>query len=401
MEIIPILAALRRHRTAAILVAVEIALSCAILCNAIFMISDRLSNIHLISGLDEHELSYIHIGGAYPNGKSASIAQEHLAALRSIQGVTDVVAVNSMPFSKNEWDFTVSLKPDDPIGIVNTDQFYGTDGVVRTMGLKLIAGRDFTADDDGDLSPEYLSTSPVSIIPQALAQKVWPDGQALGKQFYLGSRPYTVVGIVAHLAGAGIKTSATADYSILFPVRAGEVGSQYLLRSAPADRERVLREAAKALQQISPTAIIMEQTTFDQIRDEFFQQDRAMAGLLVGVCVLLLVVTALGIVGLASFWVQGRRRQIGIRRALGARRIDILRYFQIENFVIVSAGILLGMLCAYGLNFGLMRSYELPRLPFYYLPISALSLWTLGQLAVLGPALRAARVPPVVATRSV
>jgi putative ABC transport system permease protein len=115
----------------------------------------------------------------------------------------------------------------------------------------------------------------------------------------------------------------------------------------------------------------------------------------------MLLVTALGIAGLANFWVQQRRRSIGIRRAIGATRGDILRYFQIENFLIVSGGIVLGMALAFGLNLLLMQHYELPRLPVHYLPIGALTLWGLGQLAVLGPALRAAAVPPVVATRSV
>jgi len=109
----------------------------------------------------------------------------------------------------------------------------------------------------------------------------------------------------------------------------------------------------------------------------------------------------LGITGLANFWVQQRRRIIGIRRAIGATRGDILRYFQTENFLIVTGGIVLGMLLAFVLNLVLMSYYELPRLPLYYLPVGALVLWLLGQLAVLGPALRAAAVPPVVATRSV
>jgi len=112
-------------------------------------------------------------------------------------------------------------------------------------------------------------------------------------------------------------------------------------------------------------------------------------------------VTALGIVGLASFWVAQRRKQIGIRRALGATRADILRYFQTENFLIVTFGIVLGMALAYGLSLLLMKHYELPRLPWFYLPIGAIALWLIGQLAVLGPALRASNVPPVVATRSV
>ncbi|WP_340649218.1 ABC transporter permease, partial [Pseudoxanthomonas winnipegensis] len=99
------------------------------------------------------------------------------------------------------------------------------------------------------------------------------------------------------------------------------------------------------------------------------------------------------------FWVGQRTRQIGIRRAVGATRRDILRHFQAENFLIVGAGVVLGMLLAYGLNQLLMRQYELDRLPLFYLPIGAALLWALGQLAVLGPALRATRVPPAIATR--
>jgi putative ABC transport system permease protein len=126
-----------------------------------------------------------------------------------------------------------------------------------------------------------------------------------------------------------------------------------------------------------------------------------MAGLLIGVIVALLGVTALGIVGLASFWVSQRRKQIGVRRALGATRGDILRYFQTENFLIVTFGIALGVVLAIGINLSLMKVFEVSHLPLWYLPVGAIVLWLLGQLAVLAPALRAAAVPPVVATRSV
>jgi putative ABC transport system permease protein len=126
-----------------------------------------------------------------------------------------------------------------------------------------------------------------------------------------------------------------------------------------------------------------------------------MAGILVGVCLALLIVTALGIVGLASFWVAQRNRSIGVRRALGATRGNILHYFQTENFLLTTIGIAIGMVLAYGINLFLIVHYELPRMPGFYFPVGAALLWVIGQCAVLGPALRAAAVPPVVATRSV
>ena len=136
------------------------------------------------------------------------------------------------------------------------------------------------------------------------------------------------------------------------------------------------------------------------MRQRYFRDDRSMAWLLVSTILALLGVTAIGIVGLASFWVQQRTRQIGVRRALGARRIDILRYFQTENFLLATAGIVLGCAAAIGINVWLMAHYAVPRLPIVYLPIGAVALWTLGQLAVLGPALRAARVAPTLAMRA-
>ncbi|MGH8403426.1 MAG: ABC transporter permease, partial [Gammaproteobacteria bacterium] len=155
------------------------------------------------------------------------------------------------------------------------------------------------------------------------------------------------------------------------------------------------------LYRLDGNRVLRDPMTFEQLRASYFQGDRTMIGLLIASALGLLFVTALGIAGLVNFWVQQRTRSIGIRRVIGATRADILRYFQTENFLIVSFGVLLGVLLAIGLNLLLMTHYELPRLPLYYLPVGAIVLWLLGQLAVLAPALRAAAVPPVEATRSV
>jgi len=125
-----------------------------------------------------------------------------------------------------------------------------------------------------------------------------------------------------------------------------------------------------------------------------------MAILMGGVCLILLGVTAAGIVGLTSFWVGQRHRQIGVRRALGARRIDILHYFQIENLLIAGGGVVLGVLLAVTLNLWLMAHYEMERLPGLYVLTGVLAMLAIGQGAVFVPARRASNVPPVVATRA-
>ena len=109
----------------------------------------------------------------------------------------------------------------------------------------------------------------------------------------------------------------------------------------------------------------------------------------------------LGIVGLASFSIARRTRQIGIRRALGASRGAILRYFMIENFLISAVGIVTGGILAVALNIYMVQAFSLTPLAWYVIPIAMLVLWIVGQLAVAGPARRAANVPPAIATRSI
>ncbi len=123
--------------------------------------------------------------------------------------------------------------------------------------------------------------------------------------------------------------------------------------------------------------------------------------MLISVSVLLMLVTASGIVGMASLWVTQRRKQIGVRRALGARRVDILRYFLIENVLITSGGVAAGLLGALALNHLLVSNLELARLPAGYLVGGAVVFLVLGVAAVYGPAWRGASISPATATRGV
>jgi putative ABC transport system permease protein len=409
MEAGPILSALRRHKLVMGLLILEIALTCAIVCNAVFLIAQRLERMQMPSGVAEHELVLVRMAyiGVRPDARA--LAQTDLAALREIAGVRQVSLVDAVPFSFDGPNNYLRLDPRQQQPSLDVGAYFG-ENLLPTLGARLIAGRGFRPDEFADLSQvesaqergDFNDFPHVALITQAMAQRLWPGESALGKTVYLGKNiAVQVIGIVARLTRSGA-LSRGADYSMVQPVSLNtSEGGIYLIRCAPQDRARILQAAVAKLRQLDPNRALLQQGTFDQVRDEYFQSDRAMAGLLVGVCLALLIVTALGIIGLASFWVSQRRKQIGIRRALGATRGDILRYFQSENFLIVSFGIALGIALAITINMMLMRFYELGRLPFFYLPIGAIALWCLGQIAILGPALRAAGVPPEVATRSV
>ena len=410
MDILPILSTLRRHKLTAWLLILEIALTCAIVCNAVFLISQRLQRMDMPSGVAGHELLQIQVADVVKPVNPYARAQEDIALLRQVPGVQSVAFSNQVPFGGSSSNGNVLLDPNQPQRTLNATTYFG-ENLVSTMGVQLVAGRDLRPEDFVDVETalkglqtgDSKSLPHVTLITRTLAERLWPGQNPLGRLIYLtptvGLR---VVGVLASLVRPNAYDAATAQYAMVVPVRMGADKSEsYIIRTRPQDRARVLGAALAALKKADPQRVVTTQRSFEEVRRRFFQDDRAMAGILVGVVVALLIVTALGIVGLASFWVQQRRRMIGVRRALGATRADILHYFQTENFLLATIGIALGMLLAYGINLFLMLHYELPRLPAVYFPIGAVLLWVIGQLAVLGPALRAAAVPPVVATRSV
>jgi putative ABC transport system permease protein len=104
---------------------------------------------------------------------------------------------------------------------------------------------------------------------------------------------------------------------------------------------------------------------------------------------------------LAAYNVAARTRQLGTRRAIGAQRFHIVRYFLIENWLTTTGGVLLGCGAALAGGVLLARMYQTPQLPLYYLAGGVLLLWLVGLASVWVPALRAARVSPAIATRTV
>ncbi|WP_340649671.1 ABC transporter permease [Pseudoxanthomonas winnipegensis] len=407
MEIRPIFSALRRHKTAAALIVLEIAVSCAIVCNALFLISQRIDNLNLPSGIAEDQLLHIRLSGIGKDDNADARTEEDLAALRAIPGVIAVTTSNQLPFRNGSSNSGLSLTPDQADNTLNAAAYRVGRDAIKTFGLKLIAGRDFNADEyllGSELNKPDIDFSKVAasiIVSSAMAKKLFPNEPAVGKTVYMSQTPLHIVGVVETLTRPTLN-GGNRTYSMLLPIRDNYNSmGRYIVRvSDPSRRNEVMKAALATLDRIDSSRLVLNNETYQDVRADYFSDDRDMIGLLGVVCAALLLVTALGIIGLASFWVAQRTRQIGVRRALGATRAQILRYFQVENFLLVGIGIGLGMLLAYALNQLLMSRYELPRLPLAYLPAGAVVLWLLGQVAVLWPARRAAAVPPAIATRS-
>ncbi|MDE2496352.1 MAG: ABC transporter permease, partial [Xanthomonadaceae bacterium] len=343
MQIQPIVAALRHHKAGTVLIALQIALTLAIVCNALFIIHQRVAHLSEPTGVDEANLFVIVNQWADQSSGEQIDAQMQadLATLRRLPGVRDATASNAYPLLGGGWDDLIMMKPDQVQKTTDASVYFGDQHFIDTLGVKLIAGRNFRADEIAPMKPRDSSTPPVVIVTKALADKLYPDGSALGKSFYaMSATPTTIIGIVERLQRSEVDTwSAPFAYqALIWPRRLdGSFGTYYIVRARPGEIAEVMQNAPKALYAQDRMRIIDPKDgvlSFAEIRHRAYDSDRGTAILMGIICAVLLVITGAGIIGLTSFWVGQRRKQIGIRRALGATRRDILRYFQTENLLI-------------------------------------------------------------------
>lgn len=403
MHIRPILSALSRNKASVVLIGLQVALTLAIVCNALFIVSQRLDRMDRPSGMNEADTFTVTSSGFGPGFDPHAVMRSDLLLLRRLPGVRAATAVNTTPLTNSGWSSGILLSPQQRTATAESAFYIVGDSALEAFGVRLVAGRDFLPAEMHDIHFGHRLQPPVVIVTRALAERLFPGEDAIGRQIHLNDEgePTTIIGVVDALQQPWVDSSSIG-YSTFVPawMPFGNA-SRYLVRTDPGRRDEVIQAAEAALAAANTDRIVGRVRTLEGLRADAYAGDRSMAIVLGAVVLALLAVTALGIVGLASFWVAQRTRQIGTRRALGATRRDILHHFQAENFLITSLGLLLGAILTYGLSLWLMQNHEVPRLPWFYLPAGFASLWLLGQVAVLGPALRASRVPPAVATRTV
>jgi putative ABC transport system permease protein len=412
VNVYPVLVALRRHKAPVILTVLQIALTLAIVANAFSVIGHTIERMSRPTGVDEDGLIRIVQKFTAQSGGDDAATIERLDALqrtdletlRKLPDVQDVAASSGIPQLGGFDAGDISLDADRKGKVVRAAYYYGDEHLRATFGLRLIAGRDFVATEIQHGHASH-PDSPVVIVSKPVADQLFPGGNALGQKVYQDGKPATIVGIVERLQipMSEDKNSSWVFNSVIEPLRADGFWVAYVARVRPSRTAEAIRDIHKALFAVNPMRHMPDGAgihSFSELRARHFGHERGIAVLMSVICVILLSVTAAGIVGLTSLWVGQRTRQIGVRRAIGARKIDILRYFQIENLLIAAGGAVVGSLFAFGLSDWLMRHYEMMPLPPFYVAIGVIAMLVLGQAAVLVPARRASNVPPFVAARS-
>lgn len=335
-----------------------------------------------------------------------------LAALRSVPGVVDAYVTNAYPLSNLGGALPVTLDPGDQASWKRAQVYLAGPHAFQTLGLRLIAGRSFTPEDVQDLGGPFNAAHERPggvIVTKELAEQLSPGGHVLGRLTTIrqlgGQTEAPIVGIVQDLQVAMINPPEflhlPAYSSMLVPYRYTGPTAYYVVQARSAAlMPRIMQAAIASLYAISRDRVLQNAETLPEARRRVYRSDRSQTIMLTAVSAILLAMTGWAIVGITSCWVNQRRRQIGIRRALGATHAAIVRHFQAENLLIASAGVAAGLGLAIGGNLWMISRFQMDRLDYRYAALGAVIVLLLGQLATLWPALRAASVPPAEAART-
>jgi len=401
LEIKPIFHALCRSKVGAVLLLIQIAITTAIVSNAAFIIQDRIAFLNQETGYPEQDLFKFNV---MTFGKDVDASQQFEldeAMLRALPGVENAAQSSSIPLSGSGSAAGFNLKPaPQESKSVRTAYFFIDEHGLDTYGVKLIAGRNFTEAEVLITNSPTDRTTNVTVVTEALANELFPEGNGLGKTVYFGDLPLKIIGISAPMKSPWLKDSHPNNVALI-PYIQSKTYAQFAVRTKPGQRAAVMKQIETAMLNNYNKRVISNIKGLDELKDQYMAADKLMMRMLIVLITILVLVTALGIFGLTLFNISKRTKQIGTRRALGARKSAIINYFLVENALICSVGLFLGVIAALLLGQLLMQHFSIAALPPRYIAITAIMVFVMSLLAVFGPAKRAANISPSIATRTI
>lgn len=402
MGIRPMIAAMLRNKTGPLLVALQIAVTLAIVINSLFIIVQRIDKMNRDPGIDIDNVIVAYVRGFGADFDVADSVTNDIDLIKSIPGVVAATVSNHAPLSGSGSGTGLRTVADETVEPIGTARYRWSEEGLAALGVELSRGRNFLPEEVDFIRPDSDPPTPPSVlVTQELADQLFGEEDALGKPVYWGSmESSTIVGIIGHMHGSWVNWDKLGNV-VIQPGKPLFTTNNYLIRVEPGMRDELIPVIEQKLGESNRQRVVKSVRSLEEMAANSYRRDRGMAIILTIVISLLIGLMVLVIAGLSSFHVAQRTRQIGTRRALGATRAHIIREFLLENWLISVAGAALGAVLTVAVAYWLEISFQLPRLDWRYLPAGVLVLWVVSSLAVFEPARRAAAVPPAVATRSV
>ena len=385
------------------LVILEVAMSLILLVGASLFVRSFLNLQSASPGFDTKPLltaRFFMSGESYATDDLKAQRVEDVARrIEALPGVTSAFASNFVPLDAGGGSGHAIVDGRTfPPGEEPTILFTAvTPHIYKTMGMTLLKGRDFT-DSEG------LGKTPVAVINETMAKKLWPDADAVGRRFRLVERDatewFTVIGVGPDIRMFDMEDD-TPDFSVAYvPYRfSGFANIGVTIRAAgdPAGLASAVREAIRASDSTLP---IFNIRTMEDLRREGFWQFR-LFGFMFGIFgAAALFLAGVGVYGVLSFSVSQRTQEMGVRIALGAKQSDVRGLVVRQGVTLAALGVLLGLVGAFGVT-RVIRSLLYNVTPTDPISFGGVALF-LAAIAVVAsylPARRATNVDPIIALR--
>ncbi len=386
------------------LLILQLSITLGLLINSVILAVDTNEKLAQDTGFDIENTLIVSLhptSGEYRNlDYYRSIVSEDLQQLSKLSGVESVSLINQLPISKrgmlgNVYDL------EDP-EILRRDKylqdskiFLTNENLSNTLALALLEGRFLTKDDQLDFGSDQEGNV---LITESLKKALYGDSSALGRETNNGR----IVGVVKDIMlnptlpidkQYGVFGNSVMEYIF--------VGRYYMLKVSPGQVEAVRNRVSDTILAVQPERDIYRIITMAEHMKRFYSHDKGLAELFLMLCGLMIFVTAISSYAYSQFHISRQKKYIGIRRALGARKKDILLYVLTENWLVYSIGCTLGLAMALGFNILLSQYISLSKPDIMLFILASVVIFIAGTIATLIPAIKTSNIPPVIATRTV
>jgi putative ABC transport system permease protein len=403
-----------RQRVRAMLIVGELALSFTLLAGAGLLVRSFMHVLQVDPGFNPHNVLSATVVipiEKYPTVDSAErVFTEILRNIHGIPGVTSVASVVPLPLSGNEWDTNYILEGQTisrEFQGVNTEIANVHSDFIGTMQIPLLTGREFSHAD-------LPGSQPVAIVNEAFARKNWPNQSAIGRRIHMvsaedvqgGGKPYvwrTVIGIVGNVRQYGLddKIVPTVYLPLAQPddMKNPLTRRDLVIRTA-TDPLSIVEQVRRAVAAADRDQAVSDFETMDQYVSESIASRRLYVTLLTLFAVAAVLLATIGIYGVIAYWVGERRREIGIRIAVGAQPRRIFQLVLGRSLRLILLGTLLGGLTSVALAQSLRSLlFGVHAVDVAVFSIVAAVLGVVALFASYIPARNATRISPTEAIR--
>jgi len=404
MNFRPIFLSLKRNKFMTFILVIQIAFTMGVLSSSVLVSTATLSEWNLPSGIPHNDI--IRVSPEFFE-QSRDVGQAIIDDIERVKQFPSVVSVTpstAVPFTA-ENVVNVYLETGEDAQGHQTVIFDADESIISVLDLSLIEGRWI---DENDVirghAEEVTENASIMMISQDMAKALFPDASAVGQTVWLSNQgePVKIIGVYSNfMTGERLNGRGKSYHSFIRPQVKWAEGREphYLIRMEPGVAESKLEDVVTLFYEERGRYInFPELLKRTQKRMYDGRGSRALTFLVIsGV---LLLITAIGITGLTAFQVNQRKKQIGTRRALGAKKSDIIKYFLTENSIITLFGLFIGLLLTFTLTFDISAQYGQNILNLSVVLGTAALIWAINMIAVWFPARKAANVAPAIVTRT-